>query len=54
MSKGQTVGYVRVSTADQNTGRQLDGLQLDKVFTDSCSGKAHQPTTVPGDARPRP
>ena len=39
MSKGQTVGYVRVSTADQNTGRQLDGLQLDKVFTDHASGK---------------
>jgi DNA invertase Pin-like site-specific DNA recombinase len=39
MSKGQTVGYVRVSTADQNTERQLDGLQLDKVFTDHASGK---------------
>ena len=39
MIKGQTVGYVRVSTADQNTERQLDGLQLDKVFTDHASGK---------------
>lgn len=39
MSKGQTVGYVRVSTADQNTERQLDGLQIDKVFTDHASGK---------------
>lgn len=39
MSKGQTVGYVRVSTADQNTDRQLDGFQLDKVFTDHASGK---------------
>ena len=39
MSKGQTVGYVRVSTADQNTDRQLDGLELDKVFTDHASGK---------------
>jgi DNA invertase Pin-like site-specific DNA recombinase len=39
MSKGQIVGYVRVSTADQNTERQLDGLQLDKVFTDHASGK---------------
>ncbi len=39
MSKGQTVGYVRVSTADQNTDRQLDGLQLDTVFTDHASGK---------------
>lgn len=39
MTKGQTVGYVRVSTADQNTDRQLDGLELDKVFTDHASGK---------------
>ncbi|MFX8980303.1 resolvase, partial [Acinetobacter baumannii] len=27
------VGYIRVSSADQNTARQLDGVQLDKVFT---------------------
>lgn len=33
------VGYVRVSTVDQNTERQLDGITLDKVFTDKCSGK---------------
>ncbi|ETZ52583.1 resolvase, N terminal domain protein [Mycobacterium avium MAV_120709_2344] len=39
MGKGQIVGYVRVSTADQNTDRQLDGIQLDKVFTDHASGK---------------
>ncbi len=39
VSKGQTVGYVRVSTVDQNADRQLDGLQLDKVFTDHASGK---------------
>jgi DNA invertase Pin-like site-specific DNA recombinase len=38
-SQGQTVGYIRVSTADQNTERQLDGLHLDKVFTDKASGK---------------
>jgi DNA invertase Pin-like site-specific DNA recombinase len=36
---GQRVGYLRVSTADQNTARQLDGVQLDKVFTDHASGK---------------
>lgn len=36
---GQLVGYVRVSTVDQNTDRQLDGLTLDKVFTDKASGK---------------
>jgi DNA invertase Pin-like site-specific DNA recombinase len=39
MGKGQTIGYVRVSTVDQNTERQLDGLHLDKVFTDHASGK---------------
>lgn len=36
---GQHVGYVRVSTADQNTARQLDGIQLDRVFEDRASGK---------------
>jgi DNA invertase Pin-like site-specific DNA recombinase len=30
---------VRVSTTDQNTARQLDGIKLDKVFTDHASGK---------------
>lgn len=39
VSKGHTVGYVRVSTADQNTDRQLEGLELNKVFTDHASGK---------------
>lgn len=33
-----SVGYIRVSTDEQNTDRQLDGLQLDKVFTDKVSG----------------
>lgn len=37
--KGQLIGYVRVSTLDQNTERQLDGIALDKVFTDKASGK---------------
>ena len=32
------VGYIRVSSADQNTSRQLDGVQLDKVFTEKVSG----------------
>ena len=35
----KTVGYIRVSSIDQNTERQLDGLKLDKVFTDKASGK---------------
>ncbi|EEA9055398.1 hypothetical protein ABL75_004703 [Salmonella enterica subsp. enterica] len=33
------VGYIRVSTTDQHTDRQLAGVQLDKVFTDKVSGK---------------
>ena len=36
---GQRVGYLRVSTVDQNTDRQLDGVAVDKVFTDKASGK---------------
>jgi len=39
-SSGQQVGYVRVSTIDQNTGRQLEGVQLNKTFTDKVSGKS--------------
>lgn len=40
--KGQRIGYVRVSTVDQNTARQLDGVPLDRVFTDKASGKDTQ------------
>jgi DNA invertase Pin-like site-specific DNA recombinase len=36
---GQRIGYQRVSTVDQNTDRQLDGVQVDKMFTDKASGK---------------
>lgn len=36
---GQRVGYVRVSSFDQNPQRQLDGLTLDRVFMDKASGK---------------
>jgi DNA invertase Pin-like site-specific DNA recombinase len=36
---GAIVGYVRVSTVDQNTERQLNGMELAKVFTDHASGK---------------
>lgn len=34
------VGYIRVSTAEQNTDRQLDGIELEKTFTDKASGKS--------------
>ena len=36
---GQRVGYVRVSTAEQNEVRQLDGVAVDKTFTDKASGR---------------
>ena len=39
---GQLVGYIRVSSLDQNTSRQeeqLQGFQLDETFTDYASGK---------------
>ena len=37
--KGHRVGYIRVSALDQSTERQLDGIALDKVFTDKASGR---------------
>jgi DNA invertase Pin-like site-specific DNA recombinase len=36
---GKRVGYVRVSSSGQNEARQLEGVQLDKTFTDKVSGK---------------
>lgn len=39
MGAGQRIGYVRVSTADQNSDRQLDAITADRVFTDRASGK---------------
>lgn len=35
---GKSVAYKRVSTADQKTNRQLDGLSFDRVFEDKISG----------------
>jgi DNA invertase Pin-like site-specific DNA recombinase len=37
--KGQRIGYVRVSSYDQNAERQLEHLNADRVFTDRASGK---------------
>jgi DNA invertase Pin-like site-specific DNA recombinase len=36
---GQQIGYVRVSTLDQNPERQLEGVPVDRVFTDKASAK---------------
>lgn len=37
--KGKVIGYIRVSSFEQNPERQLEGCEIDKVFTDHCSGK---------------
>jgi len=36
---GQRIGYVRVSSCDQNTERQLENVPLNRIFTDKVSGK---------------
>lgn len=36
---GKRIGYIRVSSFDQNPERQLENVQMDKVFTDKASGK---------------
>lgn len=33
------LGYVRSSHFDQNHVRQLEGITVDKLYTDKCSGK---------------
>ncbi|KOO09716.1 hypothetical protein AKJ31_02015 [Vibrio hepatarius] len=37
--KGQHVGYIRVSTLEQSTSRQLVDVELDRVFTEKTSAK---------------
>jgi DNA invertase Pin-like site-specific DNA recombinase len=36
---GKRIGYIRVSTSDQNPDRQLEGIKLDKKFIDYASAK---------------
>ena len=36
---GKNIGYARVSSVDQNEARQLEGLDLDRIFVDKLSGK---------------
>ena len=36
---GKKIGYIRVSTVDQNPERQLEGVFLDKKFVEYASGK---------------
>lgn len=42
INKGQIVGYIRVSSIDQNIERQLDGMSLDKVFIDKMTGSVKE------------
>lgn len=42
MGKGKNLAYVRVSTADQNEGRQMEAMKpyaIDKFFIEKVSGK---------------
>jgi DNA invertase Pin-like site-specific DNA recombinase len=41
--KGHRIGYIRVSSFDQNLERQLEGVSVDKVFEDKVSGKKKRP-----------
>ena len=40
--EGHRIGYIRVSSFEQNPERQLENIQVDKVFTDKASGKDTQ------------
>lgn len=41
--KGQVVGYVRVSTIDQNEARQLEAIgEVDRLFSEKVSGKSRE------------
>ena len=40
--QGHRIGYVRVSSFDQSPERQLESIQVDKVFTDKASGRDTQ------------
>ncbi|GAA1685960.1 hypothetical protein GCM10009733_098280 [Nonomuraea maheshkhaliensis] len=33
------VGYIRVSSVDQNTVRQLYGIEIERTFADKVSGR---------------
>lgn len=39
MDSGKLVGYIRVSSFEQNEGRQLESIKVDKLFIDKASGK---------------
>lgn len=39
---GERVGYIRISSVDQNAERQLDNVPVDRCYTDTASGKNAQ------------
>ena len=39
MGSSAKIGYVRVSTVEQNTARQLVGISLDRIFEEKISAK---------------
>ena len=36
------VGYIRVSSVDQNDSRQLDGMEFDRVYREKVSGRKRE------------
>jgi DNA invertase Pin-like site-specific DNA recombinase len=44
--EGKRIGYIRVSSKDQNPDRQLEGVLLDKKFIDYASAKNDQRTQL--------
>jgi len=41
---GQRIGYIRVSSFDQNPEQRLEHFEVDRIFTDKASGKdTHRP-----------
>lgn len=51
---GQRIGYVRVSTLDQNTARQLEGVDVDQVFAASPRPSDRRPRAKARGLRPSP
>lgn len=41
------IGYVRVSSVQQNTERQLNGVVLDKVFEEKAAAKTPTEHNLP-------
>jgi DNA invertase Pin-like site-specific DNA recombinase len=35
--KGHTIGYIRISNFEQDIDRLLEGIKLDKIFTDKAA-----------------